>query len=274
MKPIFEEYYPTLEDSLSRHDHIADPLMRLSRCLEEIREEISRTHPLPEGEIDYKAQVEYYKNTLAPLYGELIFYYKCYRLELKKLHSLPGEEEKIIADALKTTKEFFVSQNRFCQYYYSSSTRDDLEWYTHRNRGLLPIDHTEYEIPHDINQGCILKAYMLANTKFGDLLRNWSHTTEVRRSLPAVTSKLKDIDIVEEMMGKYALGSIEIDGKPATQAQIMDVLQIVYGRTIPNWRQLVQSIRNRKKDNFSYHTQIQRALEKNQDKILDKKPGR
>ncbi|MBS1605577.1 MAG: RteC domain-containing protein [Bacteroidetes bacterium] len=273
MKPSFE-YYPTLKENLARHDHIADPLMRLSRCLQEIREEISITHPLPEGEIDDNAQVKYYKDILAPLYGELIFYYKCYRLELKRRHSLTSQEEKIIEDDFKTIQDFFTTQNRFCQYYYSGSTRDDREWYTHRNRGPLPIDPAEFEIPRDINPGCILKGCILAFTKFGDLLRNQLHSPEAHRSLPAVTFMHKDIDIVEEMLGKHASRSISIDGIPATQAQIMDLLQTVYRRKIPNWRQLLQSIRNRKKDNFLYHTQIQRALEKNQDEILDKKPGR
>ena len=52
----------------------------------------------------------------------------------------------------------------------------------------------------------------------------------------------------------------------------MDMLQRQYGREIPNWEQLCQSILNRKRDKFLYHTRIRIALEQKVKEIENKTP--
>ncbi len=54
----------------------------------------------------------------------------------------------------------------------------------------------------------------------------------------------------------------------------MKMLERLYGREIPNWEQLYQSITERKKDKFAYHTRILTALNQDLDRLEGKTPSR
>jgi len=272
MENTYEGYHPTLEEQLSRHDSIAEPLERYSLCLREVHDAIDAIHPQDLRDWDYKTQIDYNRNIFPPLYSKLIFYSKCYSLEYENRFSTPDQRKVFKEGQLTMVRNFFKDHDQFCKYYFSGSTWKDSELYTFKNHAALPLNPTEFGIPENVNPGCMSKSCLLAFKDFGELLNKDLEESETQSNLHLVEFKHNDIDIVEMMMGLNASKSINIDGKPATRKQIMSMLETLFNRKIPNWEQLAQSIGNRRKENFTYHKQIIDALEKNQDILVDKKP--
>ena len=271
MNTLFDTF-PELLEELSRFDDIPDPLKRLSLCLLEVHSAIEKVRPVFDAGGKYKLQVCPDEETLATLYAGLIFFHKCYQLENVKRFSSPEETEKFIREDQGSIRSFFETYSKFCRYYYSGATFDDLILFAYKSQDPLPVDPSLFEIPKNVNPASLLVACLLAFEKYGRLLKVELDKKEAVNHLPEVTFKYNDISVVEEMLGKHASESILINGKPATRTQIMDMLQRQYGREIPNWEQLCQSILNRKRDKFLYHTRIRIALEQKVKEIENKTP--
>jgi hypothetical protein len=272
MKDSIKDLLHELSGRLAKHKDIDDPLRRFSSCIEEVRKTLAGLPQVAESEMSTEDQILHNKELLAPLYGKYIFFQSCYKLEYQKRHSVPEQMKDFIREELTIIREFFQARARFCQYYLSGATDQDQHFFTTDNKEPSPIDNESFTIPTDINCGCLLKACILAYNFYSKLLRKNLESQETNLSLLEATFNYNDIDIVEEMRGKYVSKSISVRGKPATRKYIIKMLERLYGRKVPNWEQLYQSITERKKEKFAYHTQILTALNQDLDRLEGKAP--
>ncbi len=272
MKESTRDLFQELSERLAKHKKIADPLKRFSLCIEEVRNTIVSLPKTLETKISPERQIHYNKDLLAPLYGKLILFQKGYHLEYQKRHSVPEQLKDFIREELAIIRQFFQTHSRFCQYYLSEATDQDQHFFTADNNNPSPIDNGLFMILPDVNCGCLLKACMLAYELYSKILRKILESSESNPPLPEAHFNYNDIDIVEEMRGKYLSKSISVRGKPATRKYIMKMLERLYGREVPNWEQLYQSITDRKKEKFSYHTRILTALNQDLDRLEEKAP--
>ena len=123
----YEGYRPALEEELSRHGSIAEPLERYSLCLWEVHDAIDAIHPQDLRDWDYRTQIIHNRDVLPPLYSKLIFYSKCYSLEYENRFSTPDQRKVFKEGQLTIVRNFFKDHDHFCKYYFSGSTWKDSE---------------------------------------------------------------------------------------------------------------------------------------------------
>lgn len=248
----------------------------------------SRETPFP----DRQEEIWYFKYCAPRFYGRLLYYRIVCDFEIARLHTLPDRMEALLTKEMQAIEDFYYRHEELCKMYYLKDTSLDNRLFIRNAAENHFFDEVEMLMDKDFCVGCYFASRLYANQKLRRYLKHQLESrnplittdvpqltstdawTETNPPLREATFNYNDIDIVEEMRGKYVSKSISVNGKPATRKYIMKMLEQLYGRQVPNWEQLYQSITERKKDKFAYHTQILTALNQDLDRLEGKTPLR
>ena len=269
-----------------------DQLSAAVKSAQLVRDIIIRLHTHNKGNPypNREEEIRYYKYWGPRFYGRLSYYRKICDIEIARMHTTTDRFESFLIKEMQTIEDFYYRHEELCKMYYLKDNSIDDRIFIRNASESHFFDEVEILMDQDFCVGCYFASRLYANQK---LRRYLKHQLEVKNPLvttdapqlvssdarmeinpplPEATFNYNDIDIVEEMRGKYLSKSIYVNGKPATRKQIMTMLERFYGRKIPNWEQLYQSITERKKDKFAYHTRILTALNQDLDRLEGKAP--
>jgi hypothetical protein len=248
----------------------------------------NKENPFPNRE----DEIRYFKYWGPRFYGRLFYYPKICDIEIARMHTTTDRFETFLKKEMQTIEDFYYRHEELCKMYYLKDTSLDDRIFIRNASENHFFDEVEKLMDQDFCVGCYFASRLYANQK---LRRYLKHQLEAKKPLvttespqltsidanketdlllPDATFNIKNIDIVEQMWGIYVSKSIYVNGKPATRKYIMKMLERFYGREVPNWEQLYQSITERKKDKFAYHTRILTALNQDLDRLEQKPPLR
>jgi hypothetical protein len=194
-------------------------------------------------------QIHFHRYQLPPLLAKWIFFQKCYALECILLASTGEKRNALLAEQQQQTKDFFVAYKGFIQYYLSKDQKLDKDLFTIHSTVRHQLMQNEEELPANLNPGCLLASYLLAYHEFARLLLTEMNGPEAEPADPLFekmnyTGKI--IDIIELGMLLWISRAFRINGKPATEKQVFERLEMAIDLPVGNISQRISELKHRK----------------------------
>jgi len=239
-----------------------DPLKQFAfykeLILATIKKISNRANHLEPYEKDEAMFIRYNKEWMAPLYGKYVYFDKCYRLEFYKRYLPAADLPVFIEKELRSICGFFDTHYVFCQYWDTGGTDRDWFLFTPNNSLPSPVENNKLGLASHINPGTLFAACYLAYKDYGALLQQELRRISAPSSLEHKKASFRGskANLIELGTVLHASGDILVNQQPATQEYIIELLESVFEVDLKNYRVVKASIRNRKKDRFSYTKQL------------------
>ena len=182
---------------------------------------------------DQEEEIHFYKVAIPDLLQLEIYYAQLYELAVEQASLSRAEYIRYVQEEIREVDRFFVKHKFAYAYYLKGHTYLDIPYYTRNGNGWVLV----YD-EHFCTSNSYLLAQILAYQQYRerihvelDILQN-PGTGKTGSEGPLIEFMGTDADLAEIVPALHRLKLIRIDGKEATQDQLLDLLDKVFRRTV------------------------------------------
>lgn len=210
-----------------------------------------------------------------PFYAKFIFFSKVLAFECLKADTDPRDWERLYDAELAYVRFFFKQHSPFRRYYLRGVSVYDTHYFHNFVRNAKELVELVVGISPDVNEGCLLVAYMKAFDDYTDYLTTAMQKGEKE---PAIVSDLhwkgdvsdlNDLLIILELEARIYKGD-----RKATIREIMEAFGPFLHVNLANSAQLDNKRRNTVKEGPSFLDILADASKKRKRKLDDNQNGR
>lgn len=241
-----------LEQELGELDDEPNSLRRIARCQERVKaaiQDAAKIEGFNQVQSDAKNSILFLKELIPSLESKLIFYRLYFELEMHKQSSTSERHKAYCEEKLCVIRDWQLKNREFIEYYYSG--REDL-------------DHCEFVVK---KEGSGMVSTLLGYQEFTKTLK--SELEDEVHFEPATWTGTAT-DLVEQIMGEYATGHTQVNGKPVTYDYLVARAQKMYPNvSLQNFEGIVADIRRRQEGPTTYHAMKIKLMKEKAQELLD-----
>jgi hypothetical protein len=264
MQKPFDALYAKLETSLNSLDRGLAPVDRYAQGIALIRAAILEMQAAGRKYLAGRGpEVVYFRQVWPLFYGKLFLYIRVHRFELVHFSLAVDNLDALIAREDRRVAAFFRANREFWMYFKSGLVGLDEQFTREWSRARIFDPLAAVIDPESATVGSYRAAWCLAYEGYATFLRR----EEQRISAPGARDsgqryewKESKTAAVELIKSQAEAGSIHINGKPATAAQLKVDFEERYGEDLKDFDLLLYQTDARKKEPTPYLTKLANAF--------------
>ncbi len=257
---FYEELYTNMDQQLAEISEGRTTVESTMRAISLLRETIAKlragmTEPFP----DRDAEIAFFREVWPRFYGKLFFFLLVSRFEGDRLGLPVGELPALIQRKELKTARFFRRNREFWHYYRSGSPLISGQFTREYSRSCVFDPLSPVLDPEGATLASWRAAWGLAYEDYRQFLREAGESGSNQHGLRYEWNETRTA-AVELIKSQAEAGSIFIDGKPATAAQLRADFEEKYNEDLKDFDKLLYASDTRKKDPTPYLTKLMNAF--------------
>lgn len=205
MKKFVEERERLLHQSLSEISAESNGIARAHRSAAVVRSVIQDIQDhITQNPFDTReTEILYFKQLAPPIYAQLFFFLRQFRVELELQHGSPESLQALLSRERGSTERFFQDHVDFCRYYSAGDSYIDDRIFIRDNAENGMLDEVEVIMGPNFCVGCYWAALLIANRLFVEYLTNQF----VREPVAKLKWMKGPTNLIEVLYGQWLCGA-------------------------------------------------------------------